>query len=128
MPATTIAQFRTERGTVVERESGKPVGFGEIGTIIHEGQEFSAQGAYVDPDHAAGYPKFEVSERIGAAGTLTDWAGKEIGSCLITASWPIRSWMGPTMFQIRVFIPGHGAYTGRGMGNGMIWRGRKTTA
>lgn len=128
MSTQSIAQSKTERCKVVERESGKPVGFCEVGTFVHDGQEFSAQGAYVDPEHAAGYPKFEGSERVGAAGKLTDWAGKEIGSCLITAAWPIRSWMGPTMFQIRVFIPGHGAYTGRGMGNGMLWRGRKAGA
>ena len=88
---------------------------GEIGIIVHEGKEFAARGAVVTPTYAVAYP--------GKGGILQNWEGKAIGTWRAIASWPIRSYMGSRMYQIRAWIDGR-CYTGRGFGEGMIWRGK----
>ena len=88
---------------------------GEIGIIIHEGREYASRGATVTPTYAVAYP--------GKDGILKNWGGKAIGTWKAVASWPIRSYMGSRMYQIRAWIDGR-CYTGRGFGEGMLWRGK----
>jgi hypothetical protein len=51
------------------------------------------------------------------------WDGTDLGSCCVVASWPVGSWRGDRMYQIEATIKGR-TYTGRGLGDGMLWRGR----
>lgn len=113
----------TERFDVTD-QSGNSVGFHESATIHHNGQSFTSGGAHVDPDRAIAYPKFLVPELVGTRGDMTDWKGNRIGSARIVASWSVQSVWGSRMFQIESTINGV-AYTGRGFGSGMIWRGRR---
>jgi hypothetical protein len=51
---------------------------------------------------------------------LTDWQGNRIGTCYISASWPVRSYIGSHMNQIRAYVTADAThYTGRGFGEGM---------
>jgi hypothetical protein len=49
---------------------------------------------------------------------LTDWHGKAIGTCFLSSSWPVRSYIGSRMYQVYARIGGVD-YTGRGFGEGM---------
>jgi hypothetical protein len=113
---------RIERNDVVDARTGAVAGFHETGIVSMGGREFAAGGAHLDPDNAIGYPKFE-REYAGATGRIQSWSGEDIGTCRIVSMWPVRSFMGSHMCQIRATINGR-SYTGRGMGNGMIWRGK----
>lgn len=86
----------------------------ETGIFVHEGQEFAYLGAVITPEYAVGYPKH---------GVLTSWGGETLGSCRVVSSWPVRSCVGSRMYQIEATINGR-TYTGRGLGDGMIWKGR----
>ena len=97
--------------TRVERDA-----IGEIGIIVHEGKEYAARGAEVTPAYAVAYP--------GKDGILKDWGGKAIGTWRAVASWPMpHAWIAPRMYQIEAVIQGR-TYTGRGCGEGMLWRGK----
>ena len=93
-------------------------------TIEHNGQKFTSGGAVVTDDYVVAYVGkciFEDAPGWSKARDLTDWHGNKIGVCFITSTWPIRSFMSSTMHQIQATIDGK-AYTGRGMGEGMICR------
>lgn len=49
---------------------------------------------------------------------LVDWHGTQIGTCFISSSWPVRSYIGTHMNQIYARVDGVD-YTGRGFGEGM---------
>ncbi len=49
---------------------------------------------------------------------LADWHGKELGTCFLSSSWPVRSYIGSRMYQIYARVDGVD-YTGRGFGEGM---------
>ena len=49
---------------------------------------------------------------------LTDWYGNRIGFCALTKGWPIRSYIGPNLYQVYASI-GQVRYTGRSFGEGM---------
>lgn len=49
---------------------------------------------------------------------LTDWHGKVIGTCYLSSSWRVRSYIGTYMHQIYARVDGVD-YTGRGFGEGM---------
>ncbi len=49
---------------------------------------------------------------------LTDWHGKELGTCFLSSSWCVNSYIGSRMYQIYARIDGVD-YTGRGFGEGM---------
>ena len=66
--------------------------------------------------HCIAYP--------GKDGILHTWHGEAIGSWKATSSWPIRSWVGSKMYQIEARI-GDVIYTGRGFGEGMIFKGKR---
>lgn len=85
-------------------------------TIVHNGREFTAGGAFVTAESIVAYP--------AANGVLTDWHGRPIGTWRAVATWQTpRSYLSPTMSQIEARVGGR-VYTGRGAGEGMIFRGR----
>lgn len=49
---------------------------------------------------------------------LTDWHGKKIGTCFLSSSWRVNSYIGTRMYQIYARVDGID-YTGRGFGSGM---------
>jgi hypothetical protein len=49
---------------------------------------------------------------------LTDWHGNKLGTCFLSSSWPVRSYIGSRMYQIYARVNGVD-YTGRGFGEGM---------
>lgn len=95
-------------------------------TIEHEGKTFEAGGAYVTGNHAVGYvgellnvnPHGTSMRVTNGTRALTDWHGNQIGTCYLSSSWPIRSYIGSRMYQIYARIDGVD-YTGRGFGEGM---------
>jgi hypothetical protein len=106
-----------------------PNGWAEEATVIHEGKRFTAGGAVVQPDHVIGYLKFppNATKCVGACGELVSWSGEKIGTFVITSSWKTpRSYVSSRMFQVRAYIVGVGAFTGRSAGNGMIYKGKRT--
>lgn len=100
------------RSETIETPNGRI----EIATVEMDGREFTALGAVVTEDSATGYIN---------GSDLTDWESKRIGSVRVVSSWPMpRSWQGSRMYQIEATINGI-VYTGRGFGNGMLWRGKR---
>ena len=90
-------------------------------TIEHEGHKFESGGAVVTETYIIAYP--------GANGVLNDWHGKPLGTWRAVASWPTpRSFVASRMYQIEARVGGV-TYTGRGTGEGMVYKGRvKRTA
>ena len=113
----------------------------ETGIFTHEGREFASGGALVTATHAIGYPHFAVDsmsrfhagvgsltpleaiDDIGARGELRAWSGEVLGMCRVVGRWPVRSHWASHMLQVEATIDGR-TYTGRGFGNGMLWRGK----
>jgi hypothetical protein len=60
-------------------------------------------------------------------GRMCDWHGKDLGPCRVVSSWRVQSYVGTRMYQIEAVIDGI-AYTGRGFGTGMAWRGKPKAA
>jgi hypothetical protein len=108
-------------------------------TFHHEGRAFTAGGAVVTPDRITAY--------LGKDGALTDWHGNRLGTYRLTATWrlPWNAWQSSTMSQVRavVRIPRDMAvglvsaalspdtfatYTGRSLGEGMVFRGRRVAS
>ena len=92
----------------------------EIGTLEqHGGREFSAFGASVTPEYAAGYLSNDGRH-------VTTWNGETLGTARIVASWRTpKSFVSSHQFQVEATICGR-VYTGRTGGRGMLWRGRAT--
>jgi len=85
-------------------------------TFNFKGRDFAANGAFVSQSHIVAYP--------GANGILNDWHGKPLGTWRIVATWKTpRSWFSSTMHQIEATVNGI-RYTGRGAGEGMIFKGK----
>jgi hypothetical protein len=93
--------------------------------VHHNGRDFHADGAVVTESFAIAYLKFEGPERPYATGIATDWRGHRIGTARIVAKWATeRSFYASHMLQVECCINGV-KYTGRGAGNGMIWKGKR---
>ena len=95
----------------------------EVGTITHEGQEFSALGSVIDEQNGVivGYPKGD---------SLTTWNGQPIEGLRlrITSSWRTpRSFVSDRMFAYSATYKGK-RYYGRGAGDGMLLRLRRSKA
>lgn len=88
-------------------------------TFTHEGKTFEAGSAIVTPDCIVAYP--------GKDGKLCNWHGDVLGTWRETARWRVNSFMGTHMLQIRAVVNGV-AYTGRGFGEGCIYKGRRTAS
>ena len=87
----------------------------EVGTVKHEGKEFSALGSVIDEVSGVivGYPK---------GNTLQTWDGKAIeGLTLrVTSSWRTsRSYVSSRVFAYSATYKGK-RYHGRGAGDGMV--------
>lgn len=90
----------------------------EIGTIIHEGKEWSAMGSVVTDSYCVGY--------LGKDGRLTNWNGAVIGTYRVTSMWRTpRSYVSATMNQVYATVNGR-TYQGRSAGEGMVFRGKLT--
>jgi hypothetical protein len=50
--------------------------------------------------------------------TVTDWQGKDIGTCRLHTGWYVKSYIGSRMYQADALIDGK-LYTGRTFGAGM---------
>lgn len=88
-------------------------------TFEHEGRKFTAGGAVVTPDVIIAYP--------GKNGELKDWHGAVIGRYRMLSTWRTpRSYLSSTMSSMEVFVDGV-RYVGRGAGEGMIFRGKRST-
>jgi len=94
-------------------------------TIEHEGRKCTANGAWYDGQRAVAYVGKTLGDGMGvdrhgptSRRALTDWHGNQIGTCALTSSWRVRSYIGCRMYQIYATINGVD-YTGRGFGEGM---------
>ena len=83
-----------------------------------QGRTFEAGGAVVTPEYLIAYPR--------ANGVLGDWHGNPIGTWRATATWLTpRSYVSCTMSQIRARLDDGAIYTGRGAGEGCIFKGKR---
>jgi hypothetical protein len=69
---------------------------------------------------AMGCDKFSDQSRR----ELNTWTGFKIGTCFLSSSWRVNSFMGDRMFQIYAIVNGVD-YTGRGFGEGMLCNFRR---
>lgn len=101
----------------------------ELGTIVHEGRAFTAQGSLVSDNrlvcYLAGDDRF-----IGARGEARTWNGARLGSYVITGRWEARffgrrSWIGSHYHSVRITLSDGREYVGRGFGNGMVCFARR---
>jgi len=101
-------------------------------TIQHEGKKFTSGGAVVTPDYIVGYVGKPIGDGMGcdrcgktSRRYLTDWHGKVIGTCFISSTWRTpNSFTSSVMHQIYAKVDGVD-YTGRGQGEGMIFKGKR---
>ena len=102
-------QYATEGGMI------------EIGTIVHDGREFSSGGAAISEYAIVGY--------FGTGGTFTDWAGNVIGHYRVLSKWSTpRSWLSSFQLSAEVTLRDGRKYIVRGAGEGMLGRGRRASA
>jgi len=88
----------------------------EIGTLEFEGREFSNMGAFVSDEYAVGYMSNDMR-------SVQTWSGEFLGHAKVISSWRINSYMSDRMFQVEVVIDDK-RFTGRTLGEGMLWRGK----
>ncbi len=89
-------------------------------TIEHEGRTFESGGAFVSDTHLIAY--------AGPDHTLTDWHGKRLGLYRVTSTWPIHGYMSDSMSAMLVTLDDGRHYNARGMGRGMVMRGKRVAA
>lgn len=108
----------SKREDVINRQTGKVVGFHETATITLKGRTFTNCGAHVDPERATGYLSSDMR-------SITSWSGKRMGDARVVSSWPMPFNCHTTnrMHQVEADIDGQ-TYTGRCAGGNMLWRGR----
>jgi hypothetical protein len=95
-------------------------------TFVHAGKAYTSGGAVITDQYVIGYPSDLIQHDRSNIGwrALLDWHGNEIGLCYFTAAWPVKSYIGSHMRQIKAIVNGiH--YTGGGFGKGMICRLRR---
>lgn len=101
----------------------------EVGTIVHEGRAFTAQGALVSDDRLVCYLS-GADSFIGARGEARTWNGARLGTYEITGRWEARffgrrSWMASHYHSVRITLQDGREYVGRGFGNGMVCFARR---
>lgn len=89
-------------------------------SIEHNGQTFTAGGAYVDDMYVTAYPS--------KGGILTNWHGERMGTWRSTSKWRVNSAYGTHMHQIVATLDDGRIYAGRGVGEGMSFRGKRIRA
>ena len=85
--------------------------------FTHDGRTYEAAGAHVDDQFIIAYP--------GKGGILASWHGERMGTWRATSSWRVRSYIGTRMYQIVAILDDGRIYTGRGFGEGCIFRGER---
>jgi hypothetical protein len=86
--------------------------------VTHEGRSYEAGGAVVTDQYVVGYTTNDMTG-------ITTWHGEHLGTARVVSSWAQpNSWIGSRQYQVQATINGT-RYSGRTMGGGMIWRGRR---
>lgn len=85
-------------------------------TFAHAGQGYTAGGAIVTAQRIIAYP--------GPDNVLQDWHGRPLGRWRAVASWRRTRRSPDRIYQIEAVVAGV-TYTGRGLGQGMIFSGRR---
>jgi hypothetical protein len=81
----------------------------------------TAGGAFIGDGYAIGYLSDDKKR-------ITTWHGDDLGPARITATWRMpHSYISDRQYQVEAIINGV-RYTGRTMGTGMIWRGKRKAA
>ena len=83
-------------------------------TVAHAGQSYAAGGAIVTASRIIAYP--------GPDNVLQDWHGRPLGRWRAVASWRQARRKPERIYQIEAVVAGV-TYTGRGLGQGMIFSG-----
>ena len=60
----------------------------------------------------------DATNYIACRRYVTTWTGDILGECYLGSGWPVRSFIGPRMYQATAWIGGR-EYTGRTFGPGM---------
>lgn len=90
-------------------------------SIERQGRNYTAAGAAYNGERAVAY----FNKREDGSSVMTDWHGNALGYARVVASWPIRnSFWSVRMHQVETRID-HVLYTGRTMGDGMVWSGKR---
>ena len=88
-------------------------------TVEHEGRKFTSGGAVVTEQFIVVYPRSD--------GKVCDWHGNVLGEAFALSSWRLpHSFMAARMYSFAVYVNGV-RYVGRGAGNGMILRAKRST-
>lgn len=115
--------------------------------LEHEGKVYSPDGLVdvppdgiapmnlerdaVDAAYATSEPErvmcyWDGCESVGCCGSAVTWLGTRIGAGIVTGRWRIpNGWISSHMISVRVLI-GASTYHGRGGGNGMLLRLKKS--
>lgn len=105
--------------TRTELQRGPDGATAEVVTLVHEGREFSALGAVVDP--ANGYVVGYVSSD---GKSLTDSGGVPIFAIRQVSTWTRRDRWGWTRFHAYRGVFRGRTYSGRGLGESCLLRMR----
>ena len=98
--------------------------FAELATVVHEGREFIAGGAFVTDDRLIAYLNGPEGNWI-----VQTWNGVRIGTACATTSWPMpRSWVGSRMYQVSIRLDDGRRYQGRSFGSNMSVRAKRIAA
>lgn len=85
----------------------------------HAGRKFESGGAVITPDYIVCYPRSD--------GKVCDWHGNVLGEAFVLSSWRTpRSFLAARMYSFAVYVQGV-RYVGRGTGNGMILRAKRSS-
>lgn len=79
------------QSTATKIEHGQ--GFAEVGTITHDGHEYTNNGAYVDDQWAYVYvqPNPAPSGCHALRGIVTDWQGNKLGTYRQISTWLVNA-------------------------------------
>jgi hypothetical protein len=103
-------------------------------TVEHEGKVFECGGAEITDDYVIAYmqskPVNAIREFVGLSYEVSDWHGTPIGRVYITGRWRIPRGPWGQMISGRLTLSdGTGrAYNVRGMGFGMVIKGKRAKA
>lgn len=100
-------------------------------TLEFEGRKFTSGGAFVTPERIVAYVGKPLGDGMGvdrfgstSRRALLDWHGRQIGTCYLSSKWRVHSYVGDYLYQIYATVDGI-QYTGRGFGEGMVFRGKR---
>lgn len=110
-------------GTIAPGES-----FAEIGTVTHNGMDFSSGGAYITDERLVAYLG-SFDKDSSRSGHLETWQGIHIGRYSIVKSWRVHSMHGThDMNQVSIRLTDGRRYNGRSQGPNMVVTARRLAA